>query len=128
MIIDTSALIAILKLEPGHEAIARAIEDASTHRVSAATYLELWVVVHRLRDPFISEQLAQLLAEIDQPVTITQAELAQDAYRIFGRGSGHPAKLNFGDCFASALAIERGEPLLFVGDDFRYTDSVTALA
>ena len=60
-------------------------------------------------------------------VTPEQARIARMAYRDFGRGSGHPARLNFGDCFAYALAIERNEPLLYKGDDFRHTDVRSAL-
>jgi ribonuclease VapC len=61
-----------------------------------------------------------------EPVTTAQARIARDAYRDFGRGSGHPAQLNFGDCFAYALATETGEPLLFKGDDFGHTDVLPA--
>jgi len=62
-----------------------------------------------------------------EPVTLEQARLAREAYRDFGKGSGHPAKLNFGDCFAYALAKATGEPLLFKGDDFIHTDISSAL-
>ncbi len=62
-----------------------------------------------------------------EPVTETQARIARDAYREFGRGSGHPARLNFGDCFAYALAVERDEPLLYQGNDFGHTDVRNAL-
>ena len=67
---------------------------------------------------------AQLVIE---PVTEAQAEMAREAYRDFGRGSGHPAKLNFGDCFAYALSRSSGEPLLFEDDDFAHTDIAPAL-
>jgi ribonuclease VapC len=73
----------------------------------------------------ISRRLDDLLAVagIDlEPVTVAQAHLARAAYRDFGRGSGHPARLNFGDCLAYALAIDRREPLLFKGNDFSHTD------
>jgi ribonuclease VapC len=63
-----------------------------------------------------------------EPVTEEQAHIARQAYRDYGRGSGHPARLNFGDCFAYALARATGEPLLFKGDDFRHTDIASAVA
>jgi ribonuclease VapC len=78
----------------------------------------------------VSRRLDELLAAADiviEPMTVEQARIARDAYRDFGKGSGHPARLNLGDCFAYALAIEMGEPLLFLGDDFRATDVTPAL-
>lgn len=125
MIIDTSALIAILRAEPDAKVHADAIEAATTRRLSAASFVETAAVIDSARDPVASRRLDELLATADisiAPVTEGQARMARQAYRDFGRGSGHPAKLNFGDCFAYALAKETGEPLLFKGDDFSHTD------
>ncbi|MGH2534190.1 MAG: type II toxin-antitoxin system VapC family toxin [Thermomicrobiales bacterium] len=125
MIVDTSALIAILRDEAEAELCATAIRQASVRRISAANFLEAAVVVDGSRDPIASRRFdefcrtANLLIE---PVTEAQARIARAAYRDFGRGSGHPARLNFGDCFAYALAKVTGEPLLFKGDDFVHTD------
>jgi ribonuclease VapC len=131
VIIDTSALIAILRAEPEAPACAKAIEGAEHRRMSAANYLEAAVVMDSSRDPVVSRRFDDLLhtAQIRiEPVTETQARIARDAYRDFGKGSGHPAGLNFGACFAYALARESGEPLLFKGSDFTYTDLTPALA
>jgi ribonuclease VapC len=131
MIVDTSALIAILRDEPEAVACARAIEHAVSRRISAANFLEAAVVVDGSRDPVASRRFDDLVREAQllvEPVTEAQARIARDAYRDFGKGSGHPAKLNFGDCFAYALAKHRGETLLFKGDDFSLTDITPALA
>ena len=80
---------------------------------------------HLRRDPIASRRFDELVKEaglVIEPVTEAQARIARDAYRDFGRRSGHPAQLNFGDCFAYALAKVMGEPLLFKGDDFSHTD------
>ncbi|MBI1758949.1 MAG: type II toxin-antitoxin system VapC family toxin [Actinobacteria bacterium] len=130
MIIDTSALIAILRAEPEAAACAKAIEAAGHRRMSAANFLEAAVVMDSVRDPVVSRRFDELIttAEIRiEPVTGTQARIARDAYRDFGKGSGHPAGLNFGDCFAYALAKELGEPLLFKGNDFVHTDLTPAV-
>lgn len=129
MIVDTSALIAILRDEPDSEVFINTL-SRSTPRMSAATYLETAVVVDANRDPVLSRRLDDLLtaARIEiLPATAAQAEIARRAYRDFGRASGHAAALNFGDCFAYALARERDEPLLFKGDDFVHTDIASAL-
>lgn len=131
MIVDTSALIAILRDEPEAGACARAIEAASDRRISAANFLEAAIVIDGSRDPVASRRLDDLLKEagiVVEPVTAAQAGIARDAYRDFGRGSGHPARLNFGDCFAYALARVTGEKLLFKGDDFVHTDIRAAVA
>jgi ribonuclease VapC len=89
--------------------------------VSAANYLEAAIVIDGSRDPIASRRFDDLLREggiAIEPVTEEQAKVAREAYRDFGRGSGHAARLNFGDCFAYALAKTTGEPLLFKGDDF----------
>lgn len=130
MIIDSSALLAILRGEPEAENCARAIEKAAKRRISAANFLETAIIIDASRDPVASRRFDDLLrkaAVAIEPVTHAQAEVARAAYRDFGKGSGHPAKLNFGDCFAYALAKASGEPLLFKGNDFGYTDVVPAL-
>lgn len=125
MIIDTSALIAILRDEPDAARYARAIEQAETCRMSAANFVEAAVVIDGSRDPIASRRFDDLCREAGltiEPVTEAQARIAREAYRDFGRGSGHPARLNFGDCFAYALAKVTGEPVLFKGEDFTHTD------
>ena len=125
MIVDSSALIAILKLEEDGPRYERAIERSPINRISAGTYLEVSIVIDRARDPLVSRRLDEFLAEgafVIEPVTASQAHIAREAYRDFGKGSGHRAGLNFGDCFSYALARELNEPLLFKGDDFRHTD------
>ena len=130
MIIDTSALIAILRAEDDASDMALAIERAHVRKISAASYLETAVVIDASRDPIASRRFDELVdtAELRvEPVTHDQARIARDAYRDFGTGSGHQASLNFGDCFAYALAKSTGEPLLFKGNDFGHTDIMPAL-
>ena len=125
MIVDTSALIAVLRNEPEAEACARALENSVVRRLSAANFVEAAVIIDANRDPIASRRFDELVREaqiIIEPVTEAQAQIAREAYRDFGKGSGHQAKLNFGDCFAYALAKVTGEPLLFKGDDFAKTD------
>lgn len=131
MIIDTSALIAILRNEPEAESYAMAMESAARRRISAANFIEAAIVIDGNRDPIASRRFDDLCREahlVIEPVTEAQARIAREAFRDFGRGSGHPAGLNFGDCFAYALAKEKGEPLLFKGHDFTHTDITPALA
>ena len=130
MIIDTSALLAILRDEPEAFSYARAIESAASRRISAANFVEAAAIIDGARDPFASRRFDDFLREAQlaiEPVTEAQARIAREAYRDFGKGSGHPAKLNFGDCFAYALAKTKGEVLLFKGDDFSCTDIPSAL-
>jgi len=125
MIVDTSALLAILRDEPEAGFCAMAIETAADRRISAANFLESAVVIDGSRDPVASRRFDELVQEaqlVIEPVTEFQARIAREAYRDFGKGSGHPAQLNFGDCFAYALAKATGEPLLFKGNDFIHTD------
>jgi ribonuclease VapC len=129
MIVDTSALIVILRDEPQARAFAMAIADTDRRRMSAANYLEAAIVIDGSRDPIASRRFDDLLREAGiaiDPVTEEQAKVAREAYRDFGRGSGHAAKLNFGDCFAYALAKTSGEPLLFKGDEFIHTGIAVA--
>ena len=121
MIVDSSAMVAMLRREPEARAMFAALTDEGRASISAASYLETAIVVDCERDPVVSAKLDVLVARLAieiAPVTASQAKVARQAYRDFGKGSGHPAKLNFGDCFAYALAIERGEALLYKGDDF----------
>ena len=130
MIVDASALIAILRDEPEAPAMAQAIEEATQRQISAANWLEAAAVIDGSRDPVASRQFDDLIGVariLVAPVTEQQARIARAAYRDFGKGSGHPARLNFGDCFAYALAKDTGEPLLFKGRDFTHTDIVPAL-
>ena len=130
MIVDSSALVAILTDEPGATVLNDLLVSTDGSVVSAASYLETGIVLDRHRRGPVSDALDDYLegaALSVAPVTARQARIARAAYRDFGRGSGHPAKLNFGDCFAYALAIERDEPLLFKGDDFTHTDVRSAL-
>ena len=129
MIIDMSALVAILRDEPEAKDCALAIEINPTRRVSAANFVETALVIDGSRDPIASRRFDDLVKEariVIEPVSEAQARIAREAYRDFGRGSGHPAKLNFGDCFGYALAKTTGEPLLFKGDDFIHTDIIPA--
>ncbi|MQA84350.1 MAG: PIN domain-containing protein [Streptosporangiales bacterium] len=130
MIVDTSALLAILRDEPEAAAFASAIEVAEQRRISAANFLEAAVVIDGSRDPVASRRFDELVSVARiavVPVTERQARIARAAYRDFGKGSGHPARLNFCDCFAYALAQETHEPLLFKGSDFVHTDIPSAL-
>ena len=130
MIVDTSALMAILRAEDDASEMAHAIERAQTRRISAANYVETAVVIDASRDPVASRRFDELVdtAELHvEPVTYDQARIAREAYRDFGKGSGHRAGLNFGDCFAYALAKSTGEDLLFKGNDFGHTDITPAL-
>jgi ribonuclease VapC len=125
MIVDTSALIAILKNEPESQAFSDSIEAAKVVRLSAASYLESRIVVSRYKDPILMARLEEILENPGlqiEPVTAAQAKIAWEAYRDYGKGSGHPANLNFGDCFTYALARDKREPLLYKGDDFGHTD------
>ena len=128
MIVDTSALIAILRREPETERMTRAISTAPEAMVSAASLLEATIVMLRrhgedgVRD--LDLLVAKLAIEV-VPFTVPQADIARRAYRRYGRGR-HLARLNFGDCFAYALAQDLSVPLLFKGDDFSRTDVTVA--
>lgn len=130
MIVDSSALLAILRSEPDAELYATALESAPRVRLSAASYLETSLVVDGSRDPVASAMLDRLLDSVNAELvafTPAQARVARAAHHAFGRGSGHPARLNFGDCFSYALAKTHDEPLLFKGNDFGHTDIEPAL-
>lgn len=126
MIVDTSAIIAILRSEPEARSLVIAMQESRTPlRISAATYVEVGAVIDQARDPIASRRVDELINALGigiEPITAYQAALAREAYRDFGKGSGHRAGLNFGDCFSYALAKELAEPLIFKGDDFSHTD------
>ncbi len=124
MIIDTSAILAILFKEPEADYFSSVITAASSRRISAATLLEATIVLESRFGPAAGPELDEFLsrAQIElEPVTPAQAQTARQAWRRFGKGN-HPAGLNFGDCFAYALAQATREPLLFKGHDFALTD------
>jgi ribonuclease VapC len=125
MIVDSSALIAIFFKETDGQALTQRIRSFAEIRISAATYLEISILLDKHRDPVVSSRLSELIEELKlivEPVTFEQAKIARQAYRDYGKGSGHPANLNFGDCFSYALAREKREPMLYKGDDFVHTD------
>ena len=130
MIVDTSAVVAVLREEPDAEQYLEALVDAPVVRISAATLVELSVVVDRQRDPVLSRRLDELLTAVGvvvEPFTAQHAVAARQAYRDFGKGSGHRAGLNLGDCFTYALATASGESLLSKRSDFSETDLRPAL-
>lgn len=130
MIVETSALVAIVTDEPDAQRYYEAMRASASSQISAASYLEAAIVVDSRRNPVMSRRLDELLESLDAsvvPVNEAQARIARQAYRDFGKGSGHRAQLNFGDCFAYALAAEADEPLLYKGDDFTYAGARSAL-
>jgi ribonuclease VapC len=130
MILDTSAIMAILRDEPEARTFLEAMSNAETLRLSAGTWLELTVVTTRAAEKEIGEAAETILERfgvVIEGVTKEIALIANIAYRRYGRGSGHKADLNFGDCFAYALAKASGEPLLFKGQDFSRTDVIPAI-
>ena len=125
MIVDSSAVVAILRQEPEAAAFSESLAMADHLKMSVVNYVEAAVVIDSARNPVMSRKFDDLIraAVIEiVAVTVEQGRLAREAYRDFGRGSGHAAKLNFGDCFSYALAKDSGEPLLFKGIDFTATD------
>ncbi|MGB6690588.1 MAG: type II toxin-antitoxin system VapC family toxin [Terracidiphilus sp.] len=125
MIVDSSAIVAILKREAGWNDLARTLDSANNTSISASSYVEMSIVVDRWRNPNLSREFDELLERFNisvEPFTLEQARIARQAYRDYGRGSGHPANLNFGDCFSYALARAKREPILYKGDDFVHTD------
>ncbi len=130
MILDTSALIAILNKEPEALRLSEAIGDSDTPIViSAATLVEATIVAEGRGGAELALELDGLLRRVGARIIAVDerhAERARDGWRRFGKGR-HPARLNLGDCFSYALARERGEPLLFKGDDFAQTDVKRAI-
>ena len=124
MVIDSSTLIAILRGEPEQPAFRAAIRTAPTRLLCAATRVEAAIVALGRKGEAGLELMQALIEGLKLdvvPLSDARASLAIDAFRRFGKGR-HPAALNFGDCFAYALASATGEPLLFKGDDFARTD------
>jgi ribonuclease VapC len=124
MIVDTSVIIAVLRDEPEAAELREALGRPQVRRMSAVSYVEAAVVVDSNRNPVLSRRFDDLLSDVQiavEPVTLNQARIAREAYRDFGKGR-HRAGLNLGDCFAYALAKEKGETLLFKGKDFCHTD------
>jgi ribonuclease VapC len=124
MVIDTSALVAILQREPERRPFIEAIEAADSRLISVATFVEISIAIEarhgaeglRDLDHFITRAAIELV-----PVDVEHGNVARTAFSRFGKGR-HRAGLNYGDCFSYALAIFTGEPLLFKGDDFVHTD------
>jgi ribonuclease VapC len=128
MVVDTSALIALLNLEPESARLAVAIESDPTRLISSATVVEAGVVIEARYGAAGGRELDLLMVKAGlsiEVVTAEQAEVARGAWRRFGKGR-HPAALNIGDCYSYALAKITGEPLLFKGDDFTQTDITVA--
>ena len=124
MILDTSALVAILYREPEASAFAQLIHDADLCRISVATYVELSMVIENQLGPEGVRQAEAFFRRagiVIEPVTVDHGELARQAFLDFGKGR-HKASLNYGDCFSYALAKATGESLLFKGGDFSQTD------
>ncbi len=124
MVVDTSALLAILLGEPETRSFVDKIDTARTRLLSSASFIESSIILERRKgdvgvmilDNFISRSNMEIVA-----IDTDQTEIARTAFRRFGKGR-HRAGLNFGDCFSYALAKATGEPLLFKGNDFQHTD------
>ena len=128
MIVDTSALVAVLDQELEAERIVRTLASAPERILSAANLVEVGIVMQARRGDDGARDLDLLLAKLRVDiavVTANQADIARKAFRRYGRGR-HAANLNFGDCFAYALAKDTSAPLLFKGDDFGQTDVMVA--
>lgn len=129
MVVDTSALLALLQNEPDAELFEVALAAAEAPVISAATLLECSLVIERRFGEAGLERLDAMVREAGIQIIAfdgEQQQLARAAFRRFGRGR-HAAQLNFGDCFAYALAKHRGEPLLYKGRDFAQTDIGSAI-
>jgi ribonuclease VapC len=129
MVVDTSAILAVLLNDPEGALFLTRLSDTPQPLLSAANWLELAIVIDGRKGPQWLADLDAFLEGLDVavvPVSLSQTRIARDGYRRFGKGN-HPASLNFGDCFAYALAKERHLPLLFKGDDFVRTDVRPAL-
>lgn len=129
MILDSSALLAVILNEADEARYLEAMIDAPALRMSAGNWLESTIVVDSLKKTAVTRRLDDLKAALRieiVPVTEEEADWGRIAHTAFGRGN-HPARLNYGDCFAYALAKQSKEPLLFKGNDFSQTDIVSAL-
>ena len=130
MILDTSVIVALLRNEPDAPSFRLAISKALYRRMSSVTFVEAATVIDSRDDPIPAlkyDELCKRIELIIEPVTAEQARIAREAYRNFGKGSGHRAQLNLGDVFAYALAKTMREPLLYKGNDFVHTDIRSAL-
>lgn len=130
MIVDASAILAIVNDEPERADFVTALETAGKSLMSVANHLEVAIKVDRDPNRLMSRAVERLIRDFKieiVPVTVEQSVVARAAYRDFGRGSGHRAKLNFGDCFAYALATVTDRPLLYKGNDFVHTDIRSAV-
>lgn len=131
MIVDSSALMAIVLDEPDADALLRALSRTQKRKISAATWVEVHLVVESLEQhPAVKSRFEDLMVRLKLDVVAVDADMAWIARRAnltYGKGR-HPARLNFGDCFSYALAKQSGEPLLFKGNDFSQTDIISALA
>lgn len=131
IVVDTSILVAIILRETDAGLYSDILSDSSkTFVITAANYLEACIVIDSKRMPIMSEELDELIANYQIaiiPVTEAMAKLARKAYQKYGRGSGHKANLNFGDCFAYAASQVHRAPLLFQGTDFAATDVLAAV-
>lgn len=132
MVVDSSAVVAILQREPDRERLYAALQAASAALLSigAPAVLECTMVLEARLGPRITAELDLFINEWKieiVPFDLGQLSIAREAFRRYGRGSGSKARLNFGDCCTYALAKLRVEPLLFIGDDFRHTDIVPAI-
>ena len=130
MIVDTSVVVSIVKGEDDGERLALALHQAEKSYMSAASYFETGIVVDAWKNPKLSIRVDEVLDRFSiqiEPVTLEQARIARQAYRDYGKGSGHAANLNFGDCFSYALARVYREPILYKGDDFGHTDLRSAV-
>jgi ribonuclease VapC len=131
MVIDSSALVALLLDEPETVRFTAAIAETPVRQVSAASYLETAIVMLRRSGPGAKQAVDRLFDELSLqiiPFTREQADLAIAAYQEYGKGQRHAAGLNFGDCFTYALAKQTGEPVLFKGNDFSRTDLISVIS
>lgn len=126
MIVDSSALVAVVRGEDDADIYVDALSASTSRRASTATMLECAVVLDRDESRLLAE-LASVVGLQVVPFDVPQLEVAREAHRRFGRRSGSPARLDLGDCFTYALAKVAGEPLLFKGDDFTHTDLIAAV-
>ena len=130
MIIDSSVIVAIVKDEPEAPTFEQIMQDTDQAlRISAANWFEASIVADGMRVAELSLRFDRIVERANLEIVAVTPEhmlIARDAYRAYGKGSGHKAQLNFGDCFAYALAAQTGEPLLFKGNDFSETDIAAA--
>ncbi len=134
MFVDASALVTVLAREPGHETLAQRLDEAAVPLISGIAILEAVLAVRRLNGRTIAEAEVLIRDLLDtiraQEIAITPSvtRIAIATYARYGKGQGHPAQLNMGDCFAYACARTHDVPLLYVGDDFSQTDIRSAIA